>query len=124
MEWKDQARSGRRIALGSMLIVGGVCLALDRLGLLGLRQADQWWPVLVIGYGLIRAAMPGWPGDVWRGLWWMLVGTWLLGVQFHWHGLTFGNSWPLLLVAGGISMLMRGLTDSHRRRDDAGGAAS
>jgi hypothetical protein len=42
------------------------------------------------------------------GIWLIGVGAWMLASQTGLFGLAFHNSWPLLIVLGGIMMVIRG----------------
>jgi cell wall-active antibiotic response 4TMS protein YvqF len=43
------------------------------------------------------------------GIWLIGVGVWMLVSQNSLFGLNFHNSWPLLIIFGGIIMVIRGL---------------
>ena len=47
-------------------------------------------------------------GGATSGIWLMGVGVWLLLSQNGLFGLSFHNSWPLLIILGGIIMVIRG----------------
>ena len=46
----------------------------------------------------------------------ILLGAWFLAVTSGWMGLTYGNSWSLVLVAVGVGIVMTALTGEQRRR--------
>jgi len=47
-------------------------------------------------------------GGATTGIWLFGVGVWMLVSQNAMFGLTFHNSWPLLIILGGIIMVIRG----------------
>ncbi len=117
MEARRGSQPQRRIVIGLLFIAAGTLFALDRLGGYGLGDISQWWPLLVVLFGISRLAVPSRPHDLGHGVSWTLIGLWLLAVQFHWHGFTYRNSWPLLFVASGTGMVVRALTEVRARRD-------
>ena len=50
---------------------------------------------------------PPTPGEFTSGLWMVFIGTWLFAVFDHRFDLTFRNSWPLLLIGGGLIMVIK-----------------
>jgi hypothetical protein len=44
-----------------------------------------------------------------------LLGGWFLAVTSGWMGLTYGNSWSLVLVAVGAGIVVKVLTGEERR---------
>jgi hypothetical protein len=48
-------------------------------------------------------------GGATTGIWLFGVGVWMLVSQNGLFGLTFHNSWPLLIIFGGIIMVIRGI---------------
>ncbi len=101
-----------RLVWGLFLIALGALLLLDRFGPWSLPGLGQLWPVLFFAFALARL-LDGRPGGA---LTLAGLGTWFLAVEFHWYGLTWGNSWPLSLVAVGLGIVVRALTGEDRRR--------
>jgi hypothetical protein len=125
-----------RIGVGLMLIVVGGLFFLDRLGYdwgWGWHPTfARMWPVLLIILGLLRLFSPASPartitvtkadGTETRiergrrssgGEWLLVVGVLMLLHENRW--LTLEQSWPLFIVAGGLSLLMgRG---GYRRKE-------
>jgi hypothetical protein len=46
------------------------------------------------------------------GVFFGCIGVWLVLVESRWHGLTYGNSWPLTLVAVGASYVVKAIAGS------------
>lgn len=113
-------RSG--IGTGVILILVGILFMADRQGY---ASFSQLWPLILIGLGVTTMAFPkdetiqvgvvaGRRGARRRyrsrtsgGLWMILVGVLLLANQNHW--MSFRDSWPLFIVAGGLSLIVGGL---------------
>ena len=98
---------------GAFLIALGTVMLLERLAVLAVPPATQLWPTILIALGIARFV----EGRIGAGLTWVLAGGWLLACGFGWLGLTYDNSWPLLLVALGVGIVARGLR--HERRSCA-----
>ena len=94
-----------RLAAGAAIILLGVLLLFDRVGVLDWADRTGWWPLLVIGFGIVRMAT-GWDG-IRSGVVFVLVGGW--GLLNEFGVLQYENSWPLLLVLAGGSMVFKSL---------------
>lgn len=113
-------RRHRRDARGA--IIGGLMLIAIGVLFLGLKfhwwpdhEWWQWWVFFVAGIGVLQILTSGFPFDPWSprrvggGVTTLLLGAWCWGVQTHWHGLDWMNSWPLTLIAVGAGMVVRAL---------------
>lgn len=108
------ARTGRHRGpgpiFGIFLILLGSLFLLDELGLVGFgRVIDTWWPMILIALGISKMA---WERRVAAGGWLVFVGSWLQAVELSLFGLTFGNSWPVFLIAAGSIMIAQSLFGS------------
>jgi len=92
--------------LGALLVAAGAALLLDRLGALPMLWRDRIWPMLLIGYGLARMLQPRAQGRI--GLFFVLAGAWWLAGVSGWISLE--QTWPLLVVAIGVSMMFQAFT--------------
>jgi hypothetical protein len=114
-----------RIGAGGVLIAMGVVMLLDRTELLGGRAWQAFPGAILIAFGVIGVmtnwrACDGRQGSPLSGLWLMFVGCWLIANSLHLFGLTYEHSWPLLVVAGGIIIVLKELFPGlreHRRRE-------
>jgi len=127
--WDWQARwRGRGTSLfGIALVVIGALLLLDRTGTI--RLEDDWWTYIPIGYGVARMVIWDSARGVAAGLNWVLLGLWLQATTSHWYGLDWPDSWPLALVAIGLSTVVRALLEPmfdrrSRSHPTAGGPQS
>jgi hypothetical protein len=97
------------IATGMILIVIGALFLADRFGAMDLGAWWHFWPATLIVFGVIKL-VSGRDGHAWAdGVVFALVGLWLLAVEFDWYGLSWSNSWPLVLIAIGASMVTKAL---------------
>ncbi len=120
MENTPQTRSesrtpASRLVFGLfLLLIGGLLLA-GNLGYDVPRQVWSYWPLLLVGLGLVKLIRPA-SGDERRsGLWLVIVGGigWI-NVR-HLFGLDWGSSWPLFVIAAGAMMLLEGIGWQRRR---------
>jgi cell wall-active antibiotic response 4TMS protein YvqF len=100
-----------RLAAGIAIIALGVLLLLDRAGVIDWGTRSGWWPILAIIFGVARLAAGG--RGVRSGVFWVLVGAW--GLLNEYGVLHYEDSWPLLLVIAGGSMVL-GSFGAPRRR--------
>ena len=99
---------------GLILIAVGVLFLLDRLHIVHFGWViGHYWPVFVAALG-VRSLLRG---RIWNGLWFLAVAAWMQMSVLHIYGLTFGSSWPLLLIAYGAGMVIRAAIDSAKRRE-------
>jgi drug/metabolite transporter (DMT)-like permease len=110
---RERDRDGGRWVVGTLLIVLGSLMMLQRLDLPDAWAFDGLWPLLVIAMGLARF----WSRRAdWRrggGLGLVFVGLiFLLHTQ---DILSLRDSWPLFIVAGGVSILVGAMGDRDRR---------
>lgn len=105
---EEKDRSGG-IAMGLVLILIGALFLADRFNLMDLGDVWDYWPLLLIAYGVVKL-VTGRNGEaVGSGITWTLFGLWFLAVQLDWYGLTYADSWPIALVAVGGGMVVRAL---------------
>src|SRR5262245_7704582 len=89
---RSRRSRARRIFWGVMLIIAGVVLMLDRLGIVDLGYLGMWWtwwPALVIVGGLAALVTPDNVTDAAKGFATTLLGLWALACMQHWYGMTW-----------------------------------
>lgn len=99
-EWRKQ------LMWGLVLICVGAAIFVDQMGWADVRSLWHYWPLLLVVIGVNK--MIGYPTarDFSSGLWMMFMGIWLFAVFENLFGLTFRNSWPIFIIASGVSMIM------------------
>lgn len=112
MRTKGLHRYGR-YSIGVPLICIGVAYFLAQMDIVALYDVWQYWPVLLILGGAVRIIDPDTPRDVTSGCWTMLIGVWLLANFEGWFGISFHNSWPLLLIGWGAILLLRAILQAR-----------
>ena len=118
--WENRG-PGAGIALGGIIVLVGLALLLDNMGIVSFRDVWRYWPVLLIVYGVSRVlSCHRTSGYIWGGAI-ALIGTFLLLDNLD---VVFFNAaliWPLVIIAFGLSMLVRAI---DRRRSVEGAPAS
>ena len=104
------------LSMGVLFIAIGIILLAQQLRIGGL-DLGRLWPIVLIVIGAGQLSAPVEPGQGRRGFGFLTIGTVML---LHTTGvLRLGDSWPLFIVAFGISMLMSRGKPCVRRGDDA-----
>jgi predicted membrane protein len=121
--WDDrmsrrQYRSGTHgLFFGAIVVAIGCLLLLDNLGIVRFHDIWQYWPVLLVAYGVSRIVDSRTAsGYIWGGVL-ALIGAFLLLDTLDIIVFNFAVVWPLILIAFGISVLVRAL---ERNRIPAG----
>ena len=121
----SQVRTGTVVA-GAVLLAVGFAMLLDTTGVLDINAGRLIGPFVLIAIGasmllggrscrgyaedeavparIRHARRQSWFGGVWL----IGLGCWLLMSQTNMFGLTFGTSWPLLLILMGALITIRG----------------
>ncbi len=110
-QWQAQSWRGRRPILpGVILLLVGTAFLLSNLGFFDIHLVREYWPVLLIIFGVAQAAFPrrGMHSILWGGGF-IVVGGLLLAQTLGYIG---GNIWeiiwPVWLIFLGLSFLFRG----------------
>jgi len=120
-------RSGRSamsgVIIGGLIVVIGLMLLLDNIGIVRFHDMWQYWPVILVVFGVSKVLQSRTPaGYVWGGML-ALVGAFLLLNTLHLVIFDFDLGdliWPLLLIGFGVSLLLRAL---ERRSSAAAGSS-
>lgn len=112
-------RSGASgIVIGGVIVLVGLALLLDNMGIVRFHDVWRYWPVLLIIYGVSRV-LDGqtvsryiWGGAI------ALIGAFVLLDNLDIVVFDVNLIWPLLLIAFGLTMLVRAI-DRKRYLDGA-----
>lgn len=102
-EWR------RQVMWGVVLIMVGITVFLHQMDLIELNGIRHYWPLILVVFGINK--MVGYPTakHFSSGLWLVFIGLWLFACFEHFFGMTFRNSWPIIIVASGVSMIIEPL---------------
>ena len=95
------------LLFGTIIIVLGITLLLDRAGVVHVFGYRPFWPFLVIAFGLVKLSQPRQDGRR-EGAGWVLFGVLMLLHEMD--VLAFHDTWPLLFVEIGLSMVWKATT--------------
>jgi hypothetical protein len=101
------------------LIVIGALFLLHNLGVTDFDFSWHAWPLFLVLFGVARLIDRN---DRSGGLWLIAIGLWLYVNENGIWDLDYGNSWPILLVFGGLMMVGKALREeeSPPAESDAG----
>jgi predicted membrane protein len=115
VRWEDRmSRRGHHsgshgIFFGAIVVAVGFLLLLDNLGIVRFHDIWQYWPVLLVAYGVSRVVdSRSLSGYVWGGML-ALIGAFLLLDTLDIIVFNFNVVWPLILIAFGLSAVFRGV---------------
>jgi hypothetical protein len=100
-QWRKQLMWG-------LLLVGlGGALLLDQMDMLDIYDLWHYWPLILVVIGINK--MIGYPtaNDFTSGLWICFIGVWLFANFERMFGMTFHNSWPYLIIAWGVTLILK-----------------
>lgn len=100
------------LTAGTLMIGFGVIFLLSNLDVADFGDImRRHWPLIIVVVGLTKL----FAGETfWNGLWLVVVGCWLQIAHLRMFDLTYGSSWPLLLVAFGGGLVLRTIVESAR----------
>ena len=96
----------KQMMWGLVLIAVGTIFLLDRMEFFDASSVWHYWPLLLVVVGINQTI--GYPSarEFKSGLWTIFVGLWLFAVFEGMFGLTFRNSWPLVVLMAGIQLVL------------------
>ncbi len=105
------------VIIGTAILLAGVLFLLENFGLLHVHNIWDYWPVLMIAWGIAGMTGAGHAsGRAWGGVV-AVIGALLLLSNLHIISENLWRIvWPLLLILAGFRMLFRSVR--RRRRDD------
>jgi hypothetical protein len=109
MENKIAPYHSGRFFFGLVLLVLGSLYLLDNFGFIFIGHISRYWPVLLILLGIARLLDYDGTSRHGTGVGWIFLGAWFLVSINGMFGLDFHNSWPILIIGWGISLLWKAL---------------
>jgi predicted membrane protein len=109
MERRRYRSGAGGIVIGALIVLIGLMILLDNMGIVRVHDVWRYWPVLLIVLGVSKILESRAPaGYIWGGVI-TLAGALLLLDNLDIVVFDFNYIWPLLLIAFGLSMLLRSL---------------
>lgn len=104
------------IVTGVILLTSGVVLLLGRFTGYDFRElVREFWPMIFVVIGLPKVVRYE---TLWSGLWLIALGGWMQLINLEMFGLTWSNSWPLLLIVFGLGTIARAVFDVVLAREE------
>lgn len=103
-----------RLLVGLLFIAGGILLLARAFELLPFFPSVwKLWPVAVMAVGVARLVWPTGKDGRLLGLWLVVLGSWGAINVWGLFGLTWVNSWPLLVVGIGVVLVLEALFEGR-----------
>lgn len=93
---------------GLVLITVGVAALLEQQGYGVLQALWTHWPLVFGVFGLLRLLSARRARHVSSGLFMLLLSAWFYGCETEYRGMSYHNSWPMLLLALGLGKIVLG----------------
>ena len=90
------------LAVGLLIMLLGTAFLLEQLDFYDIREVWRFWPMVLIAVGLVQLLRPG---DGRPSIFLLLMGVWLQVSTLGLWGLDWGDSWPLLIMFIGASLV-------------------
>ena len=107
MENKIDRNFTGRFFFGLVLLALGILFLANNFDYIYIDHIGRYWPAILILFGVVRLFEPETDGRHGSGLGWIFLGTWLLVSMNDIWGLSFHNSWPILIIGWGASMIWK-----------------
>ncbi len=112
MENKNQRFYGT-LGVGLFLLLTGIFLLLNNFEIFYTRNVWDYWPIIIIAIGLGRLFDAQYSWEYRKAVMILFWGAWFLISELHIFGLSYRNSWPIILIGIGISILWKSLSTSE-----------
>ncbi len=117
--WKRRAADQRafpRLVIGLAIMVAGLALALDSLGILDAGIVFRYWPLVIVAVGVAKLSATD--GERRQGLVWIAAGVGLL--LFTLGRMSFLGVWAMFLLFVGANIVWRALSPPLPRSGGSG----
>ena len=115
---------GKHLFSGFLFVVLGVVFLLGNMGYLDVEQALRFWPLILIGFGVVRLVEARDDYAQSGGMFWIVVGLLFLLGSFGIIRMAIRDLWPVLLIGIGVLMLWRAMLNKRERENLASASAT
>lgn len=109
MTEQTKKRLGGQVAVGVLMIAVGAIFLLDNLYYLDMGPLWSYWPLIFVVFGIQKLVNAEKRDDYGSAAWWFFLAAWLFVSFNHVWGLDFGDTWPFLIIAWGVSTIWKSL---------------
>ncbi|WBS05078.1 hypothetical protein OU994_12730 [Pseudoduganella sp. SL102] len=106
----------RQVTWGLTLVAFGVAYLVNRDDHEAVIGLWRYWPLVLIAFGIGNMLPPVEGRRFVDGLSQVLFGAWFFAIYEGLFGLTFRNSWPLLIIVAGAGMVLQPLATRYLDR--------
>lgn len=103
----NHKRSNTSLLWGILLITIGMVYLLQNFNVIYIGSLWSHWPLLFVLTGSVKLFTMEDGKQFGEAVWWIFIGVWLYVSIHHVYGLSFSNSWPLLIIAWGITIITK-----------------
>jgi len=114
---RREDRNRGRLVGGIVLMAVGAIFLLGRLEVLRPDGMASYWPMILVAIGTAKLLGAGERRHPGNALWLIFIGIWAQANVLHWFGLTWRNSWPVVLIFVGLRVLVCELFERSETRD-------
>jgi hypothetical protein len=107
----ERTRTMKAMVWGWFLIGVGALFLMDRFHVITLPNIGLLWPLAFVALAAIHVVERRYGSAIM----FVLLGAWFEACTLEWHGITYHNSWPALIVVAGIGILVPALTGEEGR---------
>src|SRR6185436_17522446 len=107
MDTQPRLRISGQLILGLAIAAAGILFTLDNLHVLEARDFLRYWPIVLVGIGLVHFSQAESPSAQLSAGIWVLVGFLLLLNRLGLVHANIWNLWPLLLVLVGGRIVLQ-----------------
>jgi len=109
-------RATPRLVIGLAVMLAGLVMALDSLGLVDGGAVFRFWPLALIAIGILKAVSPARQGSA--ALLWIVIGVAFLLVTLG--RMSFGGVWAVVIFAVGANIAWKALRPMGLPKDPSG----
>jgi hypothetical protein len=114
---ENKRRGRKRILWGLVLVASGIILMVRQYTDLEIAMLWHFWPLYLLVSGLIDVLSATRWKHIAEGLGQIVAGAWIFACIEHLWGFTFSNSWPVLLIGFGVTVVLGGLPDREQQKN-------
>ena len=114
LETRERHKRATAAVFGVILIGLGAMFLLQNFGVVDAGTPADWWPLIIIGFGVSSLIAPKDAGDASAGLVGVAVGAFFLLRNFDVIDWRLRDVWPAFLVLAGISLIGRSIAERRR----------
>jgi hypothetical protein len=114
MKQSQRFKLGGQVVFSLLLILYGTILLLHNFDVLEIQSIWRSWPLIIVAIGIYKLVQAESILNIGSGVWWIFLGCWLHVSFNHVWGLSFRETWPMIIVAWGIGILWEGYIKQSR----------